>query len=1364
MQPFGILVAGKGGTYAIANSGDIEMRNIDFAPDSASILIDVFGADLVSLTNSGNLTQVNSDVDRGIFVAADNRRVEIVNSGDILLPGNSGFTGIELAYQATSFAPPIGGLRQVTPFTGVGGSISYHSAPVMPLESYSIRNSGLISVEGFGIIVSTSVVDQTGTGIGALGAPDGTIVNDGTIRATFGVAVSHSGDRSILNNGRLENFDNDEFFGIYVTGGFPNVAVPSTVRIENGSAGVIEYDGTFIAWGIQMSDNPATIVNAGRISMLGGESNRGIEVRGFGNDVGLTTIENSGTIHVGSPKGWGILTNFSAGATGAFSDTRINNSGLIESIGAGGRGLQFSHRDLNNDPGGAQRGRVSLDLTATSIVRGGSGAEGAAIVLEGGERHSILNRGLITAASGRAIVGGAAAETLDNSGRIEGSVMLAAGNDAVTIRGGAVQIGTLDGGADTDSLLFDIAAGEASVTGAIVNFETVRKTGSGSLTLRDTGTISPALSFEAGTLLAEGNLGSTAIAAPAGTTFGGSGSVGAVTIADGATITPGGAGVGTLTVASLALSNNSRVLFDLGTPGRIGGADNDLINVSGNLILDGSLNVVDRTGFGDGVYRLFNYGGALTDNGLTIGTAPEGRYSLQTALAGQVNLVVGIASFWDGGGAPNDNVVAGGSGTWNATNINWTNASGSANQPFSGNTAVFQGAAGTVTVEGAQNVTGLQFITSGYRLVGGTGGQIVLNAAETGVRVDSGATAELAVPLTGAGRMLKRDAGTLILTGANTYTGGTSIREGVLQVSADTALGAATGGLALDGGTLRVGGSFSSSRAVAVGAAGGTIDLGANNLTLSGTLAGSGALVRIGSGTLTLAGNGTSFTGSTRVSGGILDLTGTLGGTLAIDSGARLTGTGTFGSAAVSGTLAPGGSAVGTLNATGNVAFAANSVFQVDINSNGSFDRLIAAGTATLSGGTVSALFTGFSSGPGGSCGSSIRSPILTAQGGVTGTFAGITSNSAFLTPALSYDSNNVFLNLTRNAATFSERGATANQRQSGAAAEALRCGARLFDALVVLDAASARTAFDQVSGEIHASTRSALLDDSRFLREALLTVATVDGRSSIWGQAYGNWSQIDGDGNAAPLDRDGRGLFAGVDFPVGPSFSAAFGAGLSRADLNVGGRNSTAEVDSRHVAARLSGRFGPISAMLGAGYSWHGIATERSVAFAGFVDQARGDYDARTAQVFAELGYALPLGRVELEPFVGLAHVSVGTDDFRETGGAAAVSGEEVKDSVTFATLGVRSAAGLGALTLRGSLAWRHAIDPEESRATMLFAGGTTPFTITGAAIDQDAVDVSLGGELSLGGGARVGAAYTALIGERSEDHGVRAVLSLPF
>ena len=112
-----------------------------------------------------------------------------------------------------------------------------------------------------------------------------------------------------------------------------------------------------------------------------------------------------------------------------------------------------------------------------------------------------------------------------------------------------------------------------------------------------------------------------------------------------------------------------------------GGANNDLVTVTGDLTLDGTLNVNARPGFGDGVYRLIDYGGALTDNGLALGALPTGDYEVQTSVEGQVNLVAGNTAdlsiqFWDGTGAANDGAIAGGAGTWNAEAINWTDANG----------------------------------------------------------------------------------------------------------------------------------------------------------------------------------------------------------------------------------------------------------------------------------------------------------------------------------------------------------------------------------------------------------------------------------------------------------------------------------------------------------------------------------------------------------------------------------------------------------------------------------------------------------------------------------------------------------------
>ena len=78
----------------------------------------------------------------------------------------------------------------------------------------------------------------------------------------------------------------------------------------------------------------------------------------------------------------------------------------------------------------------------------------------------------------------------------------------------------------------------------------------------------------------------------------------------------------------------------------------------------------------------------------------------------------------------------------------------------------------------------------------------------------------------------------------------------------------------------------------------------------------------------------------------------------------------------------------------------------VEANAQGQSDRVNVRGTATINGGTVQVLAQP------GSYGTSTTYTILNATGGVTGTYSGVTSNFAFLTPSLAYDANNVFLTL----------------------------------------------------------------------------------------------------------------------------------------------------------------------------------------------------------------------------------------------------------------------------------------------------------------------------------------------------------------
>jgi len=155
----------------------------------------------------------------------------------------------------------------------------------------------------------------------------------------------------------------------------------------------------------------------------------------------------------------------------------------------------------------------------------------------------------------------------------------------------------------------------------------------------------------------------------------------------------------------------------------------------------------------------------------------------------------------------------GGTGSWDTT-TNWT-----ANAlPTSSDTAVFAGTTGTVTATAAQSVLGLKFTSAGYTLGGGaltlgTGGidasaltsgittisgsgAVSLGAAQSW-NVGTGATLAVSSIVSGSNSLTKAGAGTLTLSGDNTYTGDTIVNAGTLSLtgslsSANLTMGGAT--------------------------------------------------------------------------------------------------------------------------------------------------------------------------------------------------------------------------------------------------------------------------------------------------------------------------------------------------------------------------------------------------------------------------------------------------------------------------------------------------------------------------------------------------------------------------------------------
>jgi fibronectin-binding autotransporter adhesin len=193
-------------------------------------------------------------------------------------------------------------------------------------------------------------------------------------------------------------------------------------------------------------------------------------------------------------------------------------------------------------------------------------------------------------------------------------------------------------------------------------------------------------------------------------------------------------------------------------------------------------------------------------------------------------------------------------------------------------------AAATWTVNAgilANMAAGAQAVNLGA--LSGTAGSVGNNAAGStvtysigglGTSTSYGGSIVDSVGSGGTTAIKKVGGGTLTLSGANTYSGGTTINGGALKVAADNNLGASSGALAFGGGALQNTSSFTlgSARAVTLNAGGGTFNIDpSTTLTVTQGITGAGSLTKAGAGTLVLSGNST-YSGATTVSGGTLQL------------------------------------------------------------------------------------------------------------------------------------------------------------------------------------------------------------------------------------------------------------------------------------------------------------------------------------------------------------------------------------------------------------------------------------------------------------------------------------------------------------
>lgn len=914
-----------GGTLHVAGVGFSSGRDVTLNAGGGTIAVDNFVNWGGSIDGSGALTSA------GGFLALSGDSTYTGGTtiaGGILQLGNGGTTGSILgdvvnngamAFDRSnlySFDGVISGGGEVVQvgvgttvltadnsYTGttsvLGGSLYINGDQSAATGQTAVNDGGTLG--GNGIIGGNVIVLSSTLAPGGVGTIPGTLTINGDLLLAGGSILDYSFGQAGVVGGAYN--DLTVVHGNLTLDGTINVTEAPEGNFGPGIYRVISYDGTLADNGLNTT-SPNHVVQTSVEGQVNLVDISGQTLNFWDGNAGPKSNDvvngGDGTWRASGDDNWtdangNLNAAFSNGSFAIFAGssglvTVDNTNGQVQAAGmqfaTSGYAIQGQDIQLLGPqstirvgdgtlPGAAYTATIASNLTgATQLVKTDLGT----LVLGGTNSYT----------GGTAIKGGTLQVSADaNFGDTAGNLSL---DDGTTLQTTAafssarnVTLTSGTGTVQTDAAL--------TLSGLLTGAGGLNKTGVGALTLSGTNSYAGPTTVAAGRLYVDGdNSAATGLVSVAsGATIGGKGSIGGdVTVADGGTLSPGSADgtPGTLAIAgNLNLSSGSVLNYSFGQADVVGGARNDLTTVGGNLVLDGTLNVTTSAGgtFGPGVYRVFSYDGTLTNNGLAVGTIPSTGYSIQTSIDHQVNLVntEGLTfNFWDGNAGPKNNgVINGGDGVWqtSAGNDNWTNETGTVNAPFAdASFAIFAGQAGTVTVDdglGQVTASGMQFMTDGYVVQGGgielTGPSSSIVVGD-GTAAGAGMTATIASVLSGDAQLVKSDRGTLVLTGTNTYTGGTAINGGTLQVSTDANLGDAAGGLSFDGGTLHTTDSFATSRAVNVMSSGTISTAAATTLTLNGALTGSGAFTKAGDGTLVLASGGSAFAGPTAVQQGTL--------------------------------------------------------------------------------------------------------------------------------------------------------------------------------------------------------------------------------------------------------------------------------------------------------------------------------------------------------------------------------------------------------------------------------------------------------------------------------------------------------------
>jgi autotransporter-associated beta strand protein len=630
-------------------------------------------------------------------------------------------------------------------------------------------------------------------------------------------------------------------------------------------------------------------------------------------------------------------------------------------------------------------------------------------------------------------------------------------------------------------------------------------------------------------------------------------------------------------------------------------------------------------------------------------------------------------------------------------------------------------------------------------------------------------TMTVAQVISGAGSLTKTGAGMLVLTGTNTYSGGTNINGGTLAINGDAALGASSGGLSLDGGTLQILNDVSSARAITLNSLGGIFDTNSYEMSLSGVISGVGSLMKNGSGTLTLSG-ANSYTGGTIVNAG----------TLAVGGNAVLPSVGAV-----------------TVNSGGELAL---SGYQQTIDSysgagtlslmlrNDGKPNLIVMNKATLTGGTLAVQITPQDI-------SLLNSTFTIIEAGsLNGTnFGPIVHPAAVIFTPEYYTSS---MTLTATMVPFAGLGANADQAALGAALDKFRSSpsgdmATVLGNLYTLDTADLHSALAQLGPTSLMSMRGLAYSASDIMATALrprLADIAAGGGNGGFSSYYSPGSQGDsvsldearrmvkskkaaarktevpketddgdpwnfftsaaGDLGETLTHKDGEkegpgytfyggGLVAGMDYRLWENAAiGALGAYTQGQASVYDPSKATVQNSSVRYGLYAAAGFGSLQTGLYAGKAEESFNTARTISFADVSRKASGSPSGRETSVLADAAYdfgTLAEGGITA-PYLSLAYDSLKTDPFAEKGAASAdLSAGAMSASSLRSTAGLRFSQDMSSsdsrITTMFSAGWSHEFKDQDLELDSSLAGGA-PFAVYSGDAVRDTL--KLGGRLT--------------------------------